>query len=153
MMLDLKTTKYYLDCYGTDTTSWPEPEAGKIALAVYTKELGDELTNAKRLDAALKAQTQSPPSDLLARRIMAGLPAQDEVAANDKGGYNKVNWRAIAAAFVVLGAVGFTALNTRSPAPADAVIEDNTQESEIWREAALNMGVDDVFDWVYAEDG
>ena len=149
MMLDLKTTRYYLDCYGTDVMRWPEPEAGKIALAVYTAELGEDLTHAKRLDDALMREHISPPSDLLARRIMNQLPAQEGVAANDTGRGGLMNWRAIAATFVLFGAVGFTALNMQAPAASDI----SAAETEVWREAALDMGVDDVYDWVYAEDG
>lgn len=149
-MLDLKTTQYYLDCYGTDTARWPEPAAGKTALAVYAKELGGELIEAKRLNAAL-ADTPPPPSDLLPRRIMTNLPAQkipllSTMAANDVSGARKFKWPAIAAAFVMIGAIGFTTLSLQTPA-----IDDT--EAEVWREVALDMGVDDVFDWVYSEDG
>jgi len=122
--MDLKTTQYYLDCYGTDTTRWPEPEAGKIALAVYAKELGDDLSAAKRIDVT--------PS-------------------------RKISWRAVAAAFVMIGAIGFATLSLQSPettAPTEQTLtaENTAEETEIWREAALDMGVDDVFDWVYSED-
>ena len=146
MMLDLKTTRYYLDCYGTDTTRWPQPEAGKIALAVYKAELGEDLTQASRLDGALGNHHINPPSDLLARRIMSKLPAQKGAPANDIGA--KFNWRAVAATLVVLSAVGFTTLNMRAPA-----FDDTAAETEVWREAALDLGVDDVFDWVHSEDG
>lgn len=148
MMLDLKTTQYYLDCYGTDTSRWPEPDAGKTALAVYAKELGPDLIQAKRLDAAMSAAAVHPPSDLLARRIMANLPAQDGAAANDMRPARRFNWRAIAASFVILGTIGVTTFSLQSP-PA----VNGAAEAEVWREAALDMGVDDVFDWVYSEDG
>jgi len=155
-MMDLKTTQYYLDCYGTDTTRWPEPEAGKIALAVYAKELGDDLSAAKQLDAALSEPTASP-SDLLSRRIMANLPAQDGAPANDVSRARKINWRAVAAVFVMLGAIGFATLSLQSPetmVPSEQILtaENTTEETEVWREAALDMGVDDVYDWVYSED-
>lgn len=149
MMLDLETTRYYLDCYGMDTTRWPEAEAGKIALAVYKAELGEDLAQAKRLDSALSNHHIHPPSDLLARRIMSKLPAQDGAPANDTSRGFKFNWRAVAATFAVLSAVGFTTLNMSAPAPDDAA----TAETEVWREAALDLGVDDVFDWVHSEDG
>ena len=149
MMLDLKTTRYYLDCYGTDTAHWPEPEAGKIALAVYKDELGEDLAQTERLDSALSDHHMNPPSDLLARRIMSKLPAQDGAPANDTSRGYKFNWRAVAATFAVLSAVGFTTLNMRPPAPDDAI----AAESEVWREAALDLGVGDVFDWVHSEDG
>ncbi len=148
-MLDLKTTRYYLDCYGTDTTRWPEAEAGKIALAVYKAELGEDLAQTERLDGALSQHHISPPSDLLARRVISNLPAQDGAPANDTSLGFKFNWRAVAATFAVLGAVGFTALNMSAPAPDDAA----SAETEVWREAALDLGVDDVFDWVHSEDG
>lgn len=146
MIMNLKTAKYYLDCYGTDTSRWPEPDAGKTALAIYAKELGYDLSEAKQLDVALKGAAVSPPSELLPRRIMANLPAQDGAAANDTAP-RKYSWRAIAAAFVIVGAVGFTTLSLQS-APTD-----DAAAAEIWREAALDLGVDDVFDWVYSEDG
>ncbi len=155
-MMDLKTTQYYLDCYGTDTTRWPEPEAGKIALAVYAKELGENLLSAKRLDAAL-SKPSAAPSDLLSRRIIANLPAQDGTPANDVTPSRKISWRAVAATFVMVGAIGFATLSLQSPettAPTEQTLtaENTTEETEIWREAALDMGVDDVFDWVYSED-
>lgn len=154
--MDLDTTKYYLNCYGTDTTRWPEPEAGKIALAVYAKELGNEVSAAKRLDTALSADVAAP-SDLLNRRIMANLPAQNGAAANDVTSARKISWRAISAAFVMVGAIGFATLSLQSPdttAPTEQTLtaENTFEETEVWREAALDMGVDDVFDWVYSED-
>ena len=79
---------------------------------------------------------------------MTNLPTQNGLPANDVSA--KFNWRAIAATFVVLGAVGFTALNMPAPAPADDAAD---AEVEIWREAALDLGIDDVFDWVHSEDG
>jgi len=147
MILDLKTVQYYLSCYGTDVSRWPEPDAGDIALAIYAKELGPELTQTAQLDAALTGATVNPPSDLLSRRIMAALPAQDGAAANDLSlSKRRFNWRAIAASLVAIGAVGFTALSFQTPS------DTTTEDAQVWREAALDMGVDDVFDWVYSED-
>lgn len=148
MMLDLDTTKYYLSCYGTDISRWPEPDAGKTALAVYANDLGSELRETIRLDNALTGAPLNPPSDLLARRILSNLPAQDGAATYDTSSPRVLNWRAIAATLIALGAAGFATLSLQSPPASEAVTE-----SEIWREAALDMGVDDVFDWVYSEDG
>ncbi len=158
MMLDLKTTQYYLDCYGSDVSRWPEPEAGKIALAVYAADLGPALSSAQRLDTALAQATLPPPSDLLARRILSSLPAQHGAPANDvtpsprsrlpEFRMPEIRLRALAAAMLVVGAAGFTVLSLQTP-PTD----NAAAESEVWREAALDMGVDDVFDWVYSEDG
>ena len=152
MMLDLKATRYYLSCYGTETSRWPEPEAGRTALAVYAKELGADLTQAQRLEAAIGSTAVRAPSDLLPRRIMANLPAQEpvapkEIAANDMTP-RKFNWRIIAAAFVIAGAVSVSTISLQNPPTEEPAVD-----TEIWREAALDMGVDDVFDWVYNEDG
>jgi len=148
MILDLKTTQYYLACYGTDVSRWPEPDAAKTALAVYANDLDNALDEAKRLDAALANASVNPPRDLLARRILSSLPAQDGTPANDVDPSPRWNWRAVAAALLLVGTVSFATLSLQSP-PTDNAAE----EAEGWREAALDMGVDDVFDWVYSEDG
>lgn len=157
-IFDLDTTQYYLQSYGADTARWPDPAAGAASLKAHRPYLADNISEAAALDSVLAPVLSAPlasPSELLSRRILKSLPPQNGLhdtadipaPANDRQS-RPFKWRTVAALFAAIGAIGFTALNLNTPGVAET-----SEEAEIWREAALDMGVDDVYDWVYAEDG
>lgn len=97
----------------------------------------------KTLDAALDSQIVMPPGDLLKARILAAArnTAQDGVPANDR---RRVSWKqisGIAATFIICGVIGWIGFAPNTEAISDTV----------YLEAALDLGVDDVYRWVEGE--
>ncbi len=154
-MMDLNTTRALIAAFGADPAHWPDPDAARRALQTHRTALTQDLAQAKVLDSQIKSvlQAKTPaPSELLERRIMKNLPqnlpVQNLSAQNGqpRSTNSKTQWRAVAALFaVVFGVigVGFTALSLHDP----------SAEAAVWREAALDMGVDDIYDWVMKDDG
>jgi len=155
----LQMTKDYLAAYGANSARWPDPARAVQALEAHKNALVSEISQESALEAWLAPSLDAPaaaPSELLAKRISKaaaispppeeGLSDQgpDQLkAANDRGPrFGHINFRRLsqaAAALLVIAAAGMgTAVQLQNP-DADAAG---------WQEAALDLGVDDVYSWV-----
>ncbi len=106
-----------------------------------------------QLDAALQSYTVDAPSDLLAARILKmakATPQQKQTFQDIETGnirQENVLWRekrygfGIAALLLISLTFAFGTLNF---APSDT--ESDT--AEIWLEAAADLGMSDIYDWV-----
>ena len=90
----------------------------------------------KRLDAY-----QAPnPSDLLKARILKAAEPQANTSASKP--FSK-RFMPIAASLVAICAIGFATLQLGTT---------QKTESAAWQEAAIDLGFDDIYDWVEAEE-
>ena len=98
----------------------------------------------REIDLNKKLQSyQAPePSELLKARILKAARTETPVAPTARASFAK-RFMPIAASLIAVCAIGFTVL--QSP---------NTTKTETaaWQEAATDLGFDDVYDWVEAED-
>ncbi len=89
----------------------------------------------KKLGAVLDSYQAPAPGDLLKARI---LKAADETTARHKS-FTK-RYMPIAASLIAVCAVGFTALQVTGIG--------GQPEAEAWQEAALDLGFQDIYEWV-----
>ena len=96
----------------------------------------NEIDLNKKLDSY-----QAPePSDLLKARILKAAKAE---VAPQRASYAK-RFMPIAASFLVIGMVGFGALQVTQ--------KTETEASTTWQEAATDLGFEDIYNWVEAEE-
>ncbi len=111
------------------------------------------------LQARLQSYSPAGPSDLLKARIlkMAEQTPQDQgqqdaaintqpIAQNDHTpregrSFGKMKWAAGLVCAFSLGIMALTQIGT-----------NQADESDIWQEAALELGVSDIYDWVENEN-
>lgn len=92
------------------------------------------------LNAQLDSYHVAAPSDLLSARIAkAAIQVPQDAAPMKRAPYAQ-----LVAALTVMFAVGFGAYSVYDTI---AVTEDES----VWMEAATDLGVSDVYNWVYAE--
>lgn len=73
--MDERRFREILDAHGGDPRRWPEAERAAAAAFLRDHPQAEEWrAEAAALDAMLDAAPAPPPSDLLARRILAGAP-------------------------------------------------------------------------------
>jgi hypothetical protein len=105
-----------LDAYGGDPRRWPLEERAAASAFAATTEGGIALAEAEALDRMLDLATPSPPSDLLARRILAAAPSRRFAVPCAASG-------ALAAALLLGVLFGFGRVSVvRDGAEADALI-------------------------------
>ena len=94
-----------------------------------------------KLDKVLAAYQAPAPSDLLKARILKAAQQERQGAAAQTAQPSFVRrFAPIAATVLAICAIGFTALNQ------NAAIND--PEAAAWQEAALDLGMDDIYAWV-----
>lgn len=116
MLMDEARFRAILDAYGGDPKRWPLEERAAAAAFAATPAGASARAEAEALDRVLDLSAPAPPSDLLARRILAAAPSRRLVVPRAASG-------ALAAALVfgiVFGFGGASAL--RDDAEADALV-------------------------------
>ena len=94
------------------------------------------------LNNALNAYKAPEPSDLLKGRILRAARAQSDMAAPAQTSFTK-RFMPIAASLLAVCAIGFGVMQVSTPSePAAAA----------WQEAALDLGFQDVYEWVETEE-
>jgi len=143
--------------YGANVKNWPADRQaeGFLALEAGLKAASDEALLDTRLAEAFAV---SPPSDLLSRRILKAAQSSQSSgmsrAANENvatrhtavmaGTKPKARkWRFASIAAVILFAIGFSVYPNITP---------SHQADEMWVEAATELGIDDIYEWVQSED-
>ena len=94
-----------------------------------------------KLDKVLAAYQAPAPSDLLKARILkaAQQESQDVQTQIAQPSFTR-RFAPIAAMVLAVCAIGFTVLEQNTPI--------NDPEAAAWQEAALNLGLDDIYAWV-----
>lgn len=102
----------------------------------------------KDIDLNKKLETyQAPePSDLLKARILKASRTEAAIAAPTRASFTR-RFIPIAASLLAVCAIGFTILQSPNTASPEAMTE-----TAAWQEAALDLGFDDIYDWVEAEE-
>lgn len=102
----------------------------------------------KEIDLNRKLETyQAPePSDLLKARILRAARTEAAIAAPARTPFTK-RFMPIAASLLAICAVGFTVMQSSNTASPEAIIE-----TAAWQEAALDLGFEDIYEWVETED-
>lgn len=117
----------------------------------------DDQNDERVLDTLLGSYTVSPPSDLLASRILreakrtkqdaSTAPLTNEgLNASAHSAHSKraiKYWPRIAALVLVAFSVGIMTFNSLSPV--------SSGDEAIWLEAANDLGMDEIYDWVENE--
>lgn len=117
----------------------------------------DDLNEERALETLLGSYTVSPPSDLLASRILREAKATEQDApilnfeneslnASAHSAYSKraiKYWPRIAALVLVAFSVGMVTLNSLSPV--------SSEDEAVWLEAANDLGMNEIYDWVENE--
>ena len=113
----------------------------RLAMRKELKMKKDITMSDADLDKALAAYQAPAPSDLLKARILKAA-AQESVESPAQIAQPSFMRRfaPIAATVLAVCAIGFTAMQQNSFA------ED--PDAAIWQEAALNLGLDDIYAWV-----
>lgn len=94
------------------------------------------------LDKKLQSYQAPEPSDLLKARILNAARVEAAAAPPVRASFTR-RFMPIAASLIAVCAIGFIVL--QSP--------DTTKtETAAWQEAATDLGFDDIYDWVEAED-
>jgi len=140
------------DAYGADLRRWPVEH--RNAAAQFMTDNPDTaptlLSAAKALDAHLDAYDVPPPSALLQARIRkaAHMQAQnspslpDNAAITDHPQPNRrFGWKRAAAVLAVVGIVGYGTYPLIAPVSPDP-------DANVWQEAAIDLGVSEIYDWV-----
>jgi len=113
---------------------------------IYPKQNSNKLSETQ-LNAKLNTYQPAPHSDLLAGRILKTaratpqdtvVPAKTYVPANDT---RFKYWPRIAAVCLIAFATTFSVMTLN---PTSIPETDET----VWQEAALQLGLDDIYDWV-----
>lgn len=143
---------HLLKIYGANADKWPE--ALREDAANFIARNPHYIAKEAALDAALDSYAVKSPSDLLSARILnaAKTTAQDAPiatadtphAANDRAPLPWKRLGAVAAALLVALTIG---IGTLSPLGSETAVDDG-----IYLEAALDLGVEDVYRWVEGED-
>ena len=128
--------------YGANSIRWPEDRrtAGERYLQANPEAQTLVHTEAV-LDEVLDYASTAEPSDILKARIMKA--ATGKVNTLSKESAPRQYWK-LAASFVAVLAIGgltYSAYTASTP----TVSED---ESAIWLEAANDLGVSDIYEWV-----
>lgn len=94
------------------------------------------------LDKKLESYQAPEPSDLLKARILNAARVESAATPPVRASFTR-RFMPIAASFIAVCAIGFSVLQN-----------PNTAETETaaWQEAATDLGFDDIYDWVEAED-
>ncbi len=142
-----------LAAYGRDPARWPETVrvSAQAFLTTHQAELGPALADAANLDDMLSQYVPAPPSDLLTARLLRSLPPQQIPQKSKTPG-----WHAIAAMVVAAFSLGFGGsqyfLAPGTPAGDGVSIATAETVDGAWLEAADDLGVSDVYNWVHGED-
>jgi len=95
----------------------------------------------KTLNAWLDSHQTPPPSSDLSARILAATTPEGSTVINN---HSIVKWiMPIAATILAICAVGFKGF---------AVFNNESAETALWQEAALDLGFDEIYDWVENEE-
>jgi hypothetical protein len=155
----LEKTKDYLAAYGANSALWPDPKRAALALELYKETLAGDISKERALETWLAPGLGAPlpaPSERLSKRILNAaalspptgrqLPRPSAApvrAANDRTSFfGRISARRLsqAAALLVIAAAGIgTAVQLQSP---------DSEAATEWQEAALDLGLDDVYSWV-----
>lgn len=157
----LQRTKAYLAAYGADSANWPDPKRAAKALETHKEALVHEISQEDALEAWLapKLAVPSPvPSELLAGRILKSAarerastvptsmkPANDRLddrLNSRRPRIRQINVRRVTQSAAALLLVAAAAIGTA------AQLRSFETEAAEWQEAALDLGVDDVYSWV-----
>ena len=94
------------------------------------------------LNKRLESYQAPEPTDLLKARILNAARVENAATPPARASFTR-RFMPIAASLIAICAIGFTVL--QSP---------NTTKTETaaWQEAATDLGFDDIYDWVEAED-
>lgn len=127
--------------YGANADRWPEER--RLAAQHYLNTNPDAQTLAQReaeLDRVLDYAEVDDPSDILRARILKAAAPQINQSATATP---RQHWKIAAsfAAVLALGGFAYSAYKTST----QAATED---DSAIWLEAANDLGVSDIYDWV-----
>ncbi len=109
----------------------------------------------KDLQARLKGYSPASPSDLLQNRIlkMAKQTPQD-IATDSTGAISSVGHQAIPhaqndrAPFKMKWAAGLVCAFSLGVIALTQFGTTQTDQSNVWQEAALELGISDIYDWV-----
>ena len=93
------------------------------------------------LNNKLEAYQAPQPSDLLKARILKAASTSN-VAALSRARFSK-RFMPIAASLLAVCAISFSVMQIQAPTEPQAAA---------WQEAALDLGFEDVFEWVEAEE-
>jgi len=148
-----------LDIYGADFERWPDQN---LAHYVQTQPaLQEAIRQAALLDAQISsaditASDDALPSDLLKTRILQAARSQAQDSAQAVSSLYSVNKLMRIAAIFLVGAFvsGAVWMNSTTPdidpfLTAEAEID---LETEVWRTAATDMAMIDIFLWVEDEE-
>lgn len=93
------------------------------------------------LNHRLNAYQAPEPSVLLKARILKAAASKDKIPPAQSS-FSK-RFMPIAASLIAICAVSFGLMQTQDPVEPDVTA---------WQEAALDLGFEDVYDWVEAEE-
>ena len=127
--------------YGANPARWPEARrAAGEQYMISNPATETLLRNEAKLDAALDLVIAPEPSDILKARIMKDATGNVSQAPSIKP-ERKQHWK-IAAAFVAVLAVGGLTYSVYT------TTAETESETTAWLEAANELGVSDIYDWV-----
>jgi len=93
------------------------------------------------LNTKLEAYKAPEPSDLLKARILKAASGRENIAPS-RASFVK-RFMPIAASLLAVCAISFGVMQSQQPAEP---------ETAAWQNAALDLGFEDVYDWVEAEE-
>lgn len=94
------------------------------------------------LNKKLEAYKAPQPSDLLKSRILKAATAEPSAPA--RRSFTR-RFMPIAASLLAVCAIGLTTLQISGP-------DTTTPETAAWQEAATDLGFEDIYNWVEAEE-
>lgn len=94
------------------------------------------------LNKKLERYQAPEPSDLLKARILNAARLENASAPPARASFTR-RFMPIAASLLAICAIGFTVLQSSNTA---------ITETAAWQEAAIDLGFDDIYDWVETED-
>jgi len=100
----------------------------------------------KTLNKWLDTHQAPTPSAELGVNILAAASVKD-IPANQNQTFRK-RFMPIAATILAISMVGFTGFTILS----GKAVETTETETALWQEAALDLGFDDIYNWVESED-
>lgn len=152
--MTLEEFTHMVSAYGADPQRWPDEQLAAAQIFVSGHKAAAEriLKDAEKLDEALSLLNPSPPSDLLRRRVMAGLDGEpkNQTAKHTVFQTSAPGWRGIAAMVVCAFGLGFGGahlMQAGSITPEMAYAEASSAQ-ENWELAANDLGLEEVYSWV-----